>query len=80
MNKDLTIQTKKIELIQWLSNIEDMAILEKITELRKQQNKDWYSSISEDEKQSIEQGLEDAENGKLNPHSTARKLYEKWLS
>lgn len=56
-----------------------MAVLEKITELRKQQNKDWYNSISEDEKQAIEQGLQDADSGKLKPHSTARKLYEKWL-
>ena len=36
-------------------------------------------SISEDEKKSIEAGLNDAENGKLNDHSQARKLYEKWL-
>ncbi len=79
MNSDLNIQNKKIELIQWLSTIEDIALLEKITELRKKQNIDWYNSISENEKQSIEQGLEDAENEKLNPHSTARKLYEKWL-
>jgi len=79
MNNDLNIQNKKIELIQWLSTIEDISVLEKIMELRKHQNKDWYNSISENEKQSIEMGLEDAESGKLNPHSTAKKLYEKWL-
>jgi len=79
MNNDLNIQNKKIELIQWLSTIEDLSILEKIIELRKQQNKEWYNSISENEKQAIEKGLQDAESGKLNPHSTARKLYEKWL-
>jgi hypothetical protein len=27
----------------------------------------------------IEQGLKDAEYGKLKEHSEARKLYEKWL-
>lgn len=79
MNTDLNIQNKKLELIQWLSTIEDISILNKIIELRKQQNKDWYNSISENEKESIEKGLQDAESGKLNPHSTARKLYEKWL-
>ncbi|MVN20666.1 hypothetical protein [Mucilaginibacter arboris] len=79
MNTNLNIQNKKIELIQWLSTIEDISILNKIIELRKQQNKDWYNSISENEKESIEKGLQDAESGKLNPHSTARKLYEKWL-
>ena len=79
MNLELNMQNKKLELIQWLSTLEDSSIIEKIIELRKSENKDWWNSISEDEKQSVERGLEDAESGKLNPHSKARKLYEKWL-
>ena len=79
MNLELSMQNKKLELIQWLSTLEDSSIIEKIIELRKREDIDWWNSISEDEKQSIEQGLEDAEAGKLNPHSNARKLYEKWL-
>jgi predicted transcriptional regulator len=79
MSAELNIQNKKLELIQWLSTLEDSSIIEKIIELRKEENMDWWNSISEDERHSIEQGLEDAESGKLNPHSKARKLYEKWL-
>ena len=79
MKSDVTLSNKKIELIQWLSTIEDVSILNKIMELRKKESKDWWNSISEDEKKSIEVGLNDAENGKLNDHSQARKLYEKWL-
>ena len=79
MNLELNMQNKKLELIQWLSTLEDSSIIEKIIELRKSENKDWWNSISEDEKRSIERGLEDAESGKLNPNSSARKLYEKWL-
>ena len=36
-------------------------------------------SISEIEKQSIDKGIQDADNGKLIDHAKARKLYEKWL-
>jgi hypothetical protein len=79
MKSDTALSNKKIELIQWLSTIEDISILNKIMELRKKESKDWWNSISEDEKNSIEAGLNDAENGKLNNHSQARKLYEKWL-
>ena len=79
MNIELNIQNKKLELIQWLSTIEDSAIIEKIMDLRKRENKDWWNSISENEKNSVEQGLIDAESGKLNSHSNAKKLYEKWL-
>lgn len=79
MKIELNLQNKKLELIQWLSTLEDSSIIEKIMELRKRESKDWWDSISESEKKSIEQGLQDAEEGKLNPHSNARKLYEKWL-
>jgi hypothetical protein len=79
MNIKLDLLNKKLELIQWLSTVEDSTILEEIMDLRKRQNKDWWNSISEIEKEGIEKGLKDAESGKLNPHSSARKLYEKWL-
>ena len=79
MKSEVTLSNKKIELIQWLSTIEDVSILNKIMELRKNESKDWWNSISENEKQSIELGLEDAKSGKLNEHSEARALYEKWL-
>lgn len=79
MEIELSILNKKLELIQWLSTIEDLSTIEKIIDLRRSENKDWWDSISEDEKEAIESGLKDAETGKLNPHIKARKLYEKWL-
>lgn len=70
---------KKIELIQWLSTLEDKTIIEKLVKFRQQETKDWWNTITTEEQKSIEKGISDAENGKLNSHSTARKLYEKWL-
>ena len=79
MKVNLEILNLKLELIEWISSIEDPAILEKIMELRKKESNEWWCSISESEKESIELGLKDAEAGKLNPHSKAKELYEKWL-
>jgi len=79
MKIELNILNKKLELIQWLSSIEDSTVIEKIMELRKKESKDWWNSISESEKEAIESGIKDANSGKLNPHSNARKIYEKWL-
>ncbi|SKC12524.1 hypothetical protein SAMN05660477_03169 [Soonwooa buanensis] len=70
---------KKIELIQWLSTLEDNSIIEKLLKFRKEETKDWWDIISEDEKKSIEKGISEANQGKLEPHSTARAIYEKWL-
>lgn len=79
MSVESNILNKKLELIQWLSTVEDLNVIEKIISLRKQETKDWWSIISESEKNAIEQGLKDADEGKLNPHASAREIYEKWL-
>ena len=73
------ILDKKIELIQWLSSLEDKAMIEKLLQFRKEETKDWWESSSISEKRSVAKGIEDAEKRKLKPHSSARKLYEKWL-
>ncbi|MBZ9729508.1 hypothetical protein LB467_07385 [Salegentibacter sp. JZCK2] len=76
---DMDIQNKKIELIQWLSTLNDESIIEKIMKLRESEKIDWWNEISKEEKESIEQGIKDADSGKLKSHLEARKLYEKWL-
>ena len=78
MNTDLQIQNKKLELIQCLSTIEDLNFLDKISDMiSRERKKDWWDEISEAEKQSIEKGIAQADAGKLNPHSKARKIYGK---
>lgn len=78
MNTKLQIQNKKIELIQWLSTIEDLSFLEKIADLISQEKKtDWWNDVSKAEKKAIEKGIAQADAGKLNPHSKARKIYGK---
>lgn len=79
MKVDNKILDQKIELIQWLTSLEDKVIIEKLLQFRRAETKDWWENIEEQEKKSIIQGVKDADNNKLNPHSSARKLYEKWL-
>ena len=79
MNIDAKILDQKIELIQWLSSLDDKTIIDKLVQFRKNETKDWWNTISNEEKISIEKGIEDADNKKLNDHSSVRKLYEKWL-
>jgi len=76
---EINIQNTKIELIQWLTFLDDKSLLQKIIDLRNNQTKDWWNNISESEKDSIKKGISDSEKGKLNSHSEARKVYEKWL-
>lgn len=76
---DINLQNKKIELIQWLSTLNDVSLIDKLIKIRETEKTDWWNEISAAEKQSIEKGLLDADDGKLTSHSTAKKIYEKWL-
>jgi hypothetical protein len=75
----VNIQNKKIELIQWLSTLNDPSIIEKIIKLREQEKSDWWDEISVSEKKSLEKGIKDADAGNLNSQSDVKKIYEKWL-
>ena len=70
---------KKLNSFNGLSSLDDKTIIEKLIQFRKNEAKDWQHTISNEEKTSIEKGKKDADNKKLNTHSSARKLYEKWL-
>jgi len=76
---EIDIQNAKIDLIQWLTTLEDRSLIQKIIELRKNETKDWWENISYTEKKSIESGIADADTGKVKPNSEAEKIYGKWL-
>ena len=79
MNLDFNMESKKLALIQWLTSLNDVSMIDKILELKNKESKDWWNETSDEEKESIEKGLEDANSGKLKPHSEIRKKYKKWL-
>ncbi|SMD35111.1 hypothetical protein SAMN04488029_2347 [Reichenbachiella faecimaris] len=57
------LENKKLDLIQWLASVEDDNILNQLIAIREKETSDWWIEISENEKQSIELGLADAEKG-----------------
>lgn len=73
------IQERKLELIQWLSVIDDVSLIEKVAKVRDENVSDWWNEMSEAEKESVAIGINDADSGQLRPHSEARAKYEKWL-
>lgn len=73
------IEERKLELIRWLSVIEDPSLLERLVELKEQDTADWWDEASSEERESILRGLADADSGNLSSHSKARAIYEEWL-
>lgn len=70
----------KQELIDWINDLEDQAILENIKMLKdSSQGRDWWDNISEAEKAGIDRGLADSKAERTTPHEEVRKSYKKWL-
>ncbi|MBZ9779461.1 hypothetical protein LB452_11060 [Psychroflexus sp. CAK8W] len=76
---DIDIKNAKIDLIQWLTTIEDPSLIQKLMQVRSDESNDWWESITESEKESITKGISEANHGALKPYSEAKKIYEKWL-
>ncbi len=72
-----SIQERKLELIQWLSLVDDVSLLDKVSDLKEQSTRDWWDEISEAERESVSKGLQDAEVGRFRPHSDAKAIYER---
>jgi len=71
----MNIQTKKYQLIEWITNIHDNKLIEKLFTIA--EKTDWWNAISETEKEQIEKGIKDIKEGKTVKHSVVRKRYEK---
>ena len=70
----------KKELIDWISDLDNQAILETLQSIKNSQTRgDWWEEISATEKSGIDRGLEDSEAEKATPHSQVRDTYKKWL-
>lgn len=71
----MNLQTQKLELIQWLTNLNDQKLVNQLLNLKQ-------DSISEEDRlinESINNGLKDIKEDRTRPHSEVRKKYEKWL-
>lgn len=77
----MNIQTEKLNLIEWISRLNDNSVIDKLRQIKADYIKsgDCWDDIQQEEIESIERGLKDFDEGRVHSHATARKLYEKYL-
>ena len=75
----MDIQAEKLKLIEWLKNLTDQSIIEKLKLFKDNfaDKKDWWESLDDEVKKSIDEGLKDIEDGRTIPHSEVMKKYGK---
>jgi hypothetical protein len=61
---NMNMASKKIELIEWISKVQDKELIRKVEDLRKRAEADWWDSLTEEQKEDIEAGVADLDDGK----------------
>jgi hypothetical protein len=74
----MDIQAEKLDLIKWITQLNDLKVINEIKALRKE-NADWWDELSIEERSEVELGLEQADQGKVKPHEEVMSKYSKWL-
>ena len=74
----MNIETTKLELIQQLQKTKDKAVLLKIRKVFEEESGDWYEELSVEEKEEIEMGIQQADEGKLVSHESVMAKLKKW--
>ncbi len=60
------IKKTKTDLIAWIEQLSDVNMLTVLDGLRKSKSeKDWWDTLTENQRQHINEGLEDVENGNV---------------
>jgi predicted transcriptional regulator len=77
----MNIQTEKLDLIEWISKLNDNSIIDKLRQIKADYSKSkaWSDNLNQEELESINRGLKDFEEGRTHSHDTAQKVYEKYL-
>jgi hypothetical protein len=77
----MNIQTQKLDLIGWISKLNDTSIIDRLRQIKDDYSKseDWWDSLDKEELESIKRGLKDFEEGKTHSNETVRQVYEKYL-
>ena len=65
---------EKLELIHWITELQDVSILAKIQSIKED-----LPILTDAEMVSIEKGIDDFNKGKVSTHLQVKKRYEKWL-
>ena len=77
----MNVQTEKLKLIEWLVGLQDKSVLERLKWLKEDSSSatDWWDEISEMERESIERGIKDSQDGNTIPHTQVKAGYAKYL-
>jgi hypothetical protein len=74
----MSIETRKLSIINWVSHLQDESVILRIEKLQSQKQ-DWWNLISDEEKAEIEEVISQADRGETKTTDDVLSKYKKWL-
>ena len=71
----MDVQTEKLQLIKWLTGINDLSIIEELKAFKSQNESDWWDGRTLEQREDIEAGLVDLEDGRKTDFDQVMKKY-----
>ncbi len=71
----MDIQLEKINLIKMIAETDDISVITSIKNFFKTEKKDWWDELSEEQKADIEEGIKDADEGRVVPYEDFMQKY-----
>jgi len=76
--RKMNIQSEKLQLIEWISRLEDSDIVNILSQVKQNLSGETVK-LSQEEQEGINRGLKDIEEGRVHSHESVKKIYEKYL-
>lgn len=74
----MNLEARKINLINWISSVQETGIIEEMEKIQKERT-DWWDTLNKEDKQVIEEGLEQLDKGEFLTRSQVQdKIKEKF--
>ncbi len=75
--KTMKQETLKIELIEWLTKLNDIETLNYLKIIKESgiNNHDWWNDLTAQQVQGIQRGLRDIDEGRIVSHEDVKKRY-----
>ncbi|MBI9036185.1 MAG: hypothetical protein JEZ03_17125 [Bacteroidales bacterium] len=67
----MNIETRKINIINWISSIQEEDVLAEMERIQREKT-DWWNEVSDEDKEAINEGLEQLDKGEFLTRSELR--------
>ena len=78
-NEVMDIQAEKYSLIEYITQIKDIRLIEKLKQFVEATENDFWNDLTEDQRQELKQGMKELDNGQKHDYEKVMSKHRKWV-